>query len=65
MWVVPVKEVLKMAGRLPRHQELKQQRLLSLRESVDAWVIFVSHQWLGRSHPDPKGDQLKVPQGGI
>ena len=24
------------------------------------FVIFVSHQWLGVSHPDPEGQQLSV-----
>lgn len=27
------------------------------------FVIFVSHQWLGRQHPDPMGEQLLVLQG--
>ena len=46
------------------HQELEQRGLLWLREhtSLKSWVMFVSHQWLGRSHPDPNGEQLRVLQ---
>ena len=64
MWVVKVKDVLMMTGRLQQHQALKEDGMLILRESLDGevLVIFVSHQWLGRKHPDEKGEQLLVLQ---
>ena len=64
MWVVRVQDVLSMKGKPQPHQELKQRGLLWLREhtSLKSWVMFVSHQWLGRSHPDPNGEQLQVLQ---
>ena len=60
MWVVKVKDVLKMTGRLQPHQVLREDGMLILRETLDrkVLVIFVSHQWLGRKHPDEKGEQL-------
>eukprot|EP00439_Symbiodinium_sp_Y106_P079527 s466_g18.t1 len=64
MWVIRVQDVLKMTGRFPPHQELKQQGLLRVRERMNpwSWAIFVSQPWLGRNHPDPNGEQLKVLQ---
>ena len=64
MWVVKVKDVFKMTGRLQPHQVLKEDGMLILRETLDGevLVIFVSHQWLGRKHPDKKGEQLLVLQ---
>ena len=64
MWVVKVKDVLKMTGRLQPHQVLKEDGMLILRESLDGevLVIFVSHQWLSGRHPDEKGEQLLVLQ---
>ncbi|CAK9021363.1 unnamed protein product [Durusdinium trenchii] len=62
MWVVRVGHVLEMTGRLPPHQSLKAKGLLS-QWSPEMFVIFVSHQWLGRQHPDPMGEQLLVLQG--
>ncbi|CAJ1445102.1 unnamed protein product [Effrenium voratum] len=60
MWVVKVQDVLKMKGKLRPHQALKHEGLLFLRESLDhqLLVLFVSHQWVGRNHPDAKGEQL-------
>ena len=60
MWVVKVKDVLRMTGRLRPHRMLKEDGMLILAESLDSktLVIFVSHQWLGRNHPDEKGEQL-------
>ncbi|CAE7334730.1 unnamed protein product [Symbiodinium sp. CCMP2592] len=64
MWVLKVQDVLNMDGKFLRHHELKQKGLLKLREHTDpkAWVVFISHQWLGREHPDPHGERLHVLQ---
>ena len=64
MYVVRVKDVLSMRGRLRAHEDLKKDDMLILRESLseEVLVIFVSHQWLARDHPDEKGDQLLVLQ---
>ena len=64
MWLVRVKDALCMTGRLRSHEVLKEEGMLILRESLDEkiLVIFVSHQWLGKDHPDPQGEQLQVLQ---
>ena len=55
MYLVRISDFLEMeAGPPEPHHVLKQKGLLH------AWrpgmfSIFISHQWLGRDHPDPKG----------
>jgi len=61
MWVIRIEDVLAMAGTPPHHEELQKQGLLV--ERTDGFfVIFVSHQWVGRTHPDRFGEQLRVLQ---
>ena len=62
MWVVKVEHVLAMTGQFRPHQVVKAEGLL---EEWDPkmFTIFVSHQWLGRHHPDPNSTQLQVLQG--
>ncbi|CAK9099320.1 Ankyrin-2 (ANK-2) (Ankyrin-B) (Brain ankyrin) (Non-erythroid ankyrin) [Durusdinium trenchii] len=62
MWVVKVEHLLKMRERFRPHQTLKAEGLLE-KWSPKMFTIFVSHQWLGRHHPDPNGEQLRVLQG--
>ena len=64
MWVVRVADVLKMQGKMPAHQTLAREGLLWQCEGslLQAWVIFVSHQWMGLGHPDPFREQLQVLQ---
>ena len=61
-YALPVSELLKMADWSP-HQKLLP-KLLNLTENPSAAagreVIFVSHQWLGFTHPDPLRAQLVV-----
>lgn len=58
MFVVSVPNLLEMEEMLP-HQVLLQKNLLeSWKPSMR--VIFISHEWLGYRHADPKGDQFKV-----
>lgn len=59
MWLVHVSDVLKMSGAPLPHEELRNSGLLRQHEP-HLFTIFVSHQWLGRSHPDEEGLQLTV-----
>eukprot|EP00438_Fugacium_kawagutii_P005921 Skav229271 [mRNA] locus=scaffold952:195753:197462:- [translate_table: standard] len=61
MWVLSVEHVLRMTGTLQPHQVLKAKGLLA-EWKQEMFTIFVSHKWLGRQHPDPRGDQLQVLQ---
>jgi hypothetical protein len=42
------------------HQELKDDLLKWEDLPYDASIIFVSHEWIGWSHPDPHGIQIKT-----
>lgn len=50
-------------GRLEPHEALRRRNLLHFADSVrDEFfqrnlTVFVSHQWLGKAHPDPDGAQ--------
>ena len=66
MWVVHISEILKMKGIAPYgappdHQQLKEAGLI-VEWEPSFLTIFVSHQWLGKHHPDQKGSQFKVLQ---
>ncbi|CAJ1347634.1 unnamed protein product [Effrenium voratum] len=58
MWVVKVSDFLTLEA-VPCHEELQRRGLL-IRHEEGFFCIFVSHQWLTASHPDPKGEQLSV-----
>ena len=45
---------------LERRNMLVKRDDLSLEEKDNVHVIFVSHEWLGWSHPDPQGIQIKT-----
>ena len=62
MWVLAVEHVLGMRGTLQSHQALQAQGLI-VKWALGMLTIFVSHQWLGRHHPDPDGKRLQVLQG--
>ena len=64
MWVVKLSDVLEMEGSPMMHQDLMKKGLLVQRQE-NFVVIFVSHQWLGRYHPDRFGEQLKVLQSAL
>ena len=44
---------------LDKH-EAKEADLLGFHLFGGMFVIFISHQWLGTSHPDPLGQQMAV-----
>lgn len=59
MWVVPIRELLKMTSAPLHHQFLLASRTL-VRWEPGMVVTFVSHQWTHNKHPDPEGKQLAV-----
>lgn len=58
MFVLPIAEVMKLDTLRPFQELLARGCLLKYTETMLARVIFVSHQWLGWSHPDPERIQL-------
>eukprot|EP00438_Fugacium_kawagutii_P018454 Skav204783 [mRNA] locus=scaffold763:198123:198779:+ [translate_table: standard] len=60
MWVMSVKDFLNL-DHMPKHEELMRAGLL-VKKSQNHFCIFVSHQWLGLGHPDPKLQQLPILQ---
>ena len=61
MSTVPLDALLIMKEVRP-HQELLQDAILVEYQSNLGKAMFVSHQWLTATHPDPKFQQLKVLQ---
>eukprot|EP00439_Symbiodinium_sp_Y106_P052250 s2042_g7.t1 len=57
--VMKVSDFLEMEGVPEAHAVLKQRSLLH-EWRAGMFVIFVSHQWLSSSHPDPRGRQVAV-----
>jgi len=69
MYLVPLDQLHRLYGgkdprheRIEAHQELKRRGELVRWEDlpIDAHIIFLSHEWVGWSHPDPHGIQLKT-----
>lgn len=60
MWVVHMQNLLKMKC-LQNHQELRKAGLI-VECQATFLSIFVSHQWLGKGHPDKTGAQFKILQ---
>lgn len=60
MWVLRVKDFLEL-DHMPKHEDLRKKGLL-VKRSPAHFCVFVSHQWLGSSHPDPEFLQLPVLQ---
>eukprot|EP00438_Fugacium_kawagutii_P033156 Skav231185 [mRNA] locus=scaffold425:109947:112581:+ [translate_table: standard] len=59
MYLVKIKDFLNMTGIPEPHQQLKQKGLLHTWQP-GMFSIFVSHQWLGRDHPDPAGEHTAL-----
>ena len=59
MYVVPLRDVLEMT-RLRPHGELLKARLLVKYQETLGRVLFVSHQWLAFSKPDPNFEQFRI-----
>eukprot|EP00434_Breviolum_minutum_P024252 symbB.v1.2.021415.t1/scaffold1848.1/size98926/4 len=60
MWVLKVSNLLQMT-KMHSHQKLRAANLLVEHRS-SFFTIFVSHQWMSRTHPDPSGQQFRVLQ---
>lgn len=59
MYTVPLEEALQMSCVEP-HEKLKERGLLVKFEKNLGKAVFVSHQWAGKSHPDPTFEQFRV-----
>lgn len=64
MWVIKVTDFLKMDIPMPSHERCLEAGLLHRWEKT-FFCIFVSHQWLGTRHPDPKGKQFQILQNAL
>ncbi|CAK9114348.1 Ankyrin-2 (ANK-2) (Ankyrin-B) (Brain ankyrin) (Non-erythroid ankyrin), partial [Durusdinium trenchii] len=64
MYVVKMADLLQMKGTPKDHASLLKEKLLHQWEP-GMFVLFVSHQWLSRRHPDPSGQQLEVLQSAL
>ena len=63
MYVVKVADLLR--GKLTKHGQPRTHGFLLQENLLHEWmpgmcVIFVSHQWLSKLHPDPEGQQFEV-----
>ena len=61
MYTVSAEAALEMSTLKP-HEELLVSGKLSLFEDGMGKALFVSHQWVSRSHPDPEFKQFRVLQ---
>ncbi len=77
MWVMPVQLLVDLEILEPHEVQMSKEKILRIESmqhrssyrgdlrGIDRGhqlVIFVSHQWVAVSHPDPKGLQLAVLQ---
>ncbi|CAE7548144.1 Ank3 [Symbiodinium natans] len=64
MWLIPARTLLSLKGPLLPHSKMKEQgHLVQWRDGHPRKVVLISHQWAGRRHPDPRGEQMRVLQG--
>ncbi|CAK9090336.1 Ankyrin-2 [Durusdinium trenchii] len=56
MWVLKISDFMTMSGAPVPFEELQEQGLLH-EWDPSLFTILVSHEWLGRDHPDVKGYQ--------
>lgn len=59
MYLVPMGELLKMDGPPRAHQQLLKEGKVAVWQRGST-CIFISHQWLSYTHPDPEGRQMRV-----
>jgi hypothetical protein len=69
MYLVPLDQLHRLyGGKNPRHERVEAHQELKRRGEIVRWedlpfdakIIFLSHEWVGWSHPDPHGIQLKT-----
>eukprot|EP00746_Dinoflagellata_sp_MGD_P136798 gnl/MRDRNA2_/MRDRNA2_70668_c0_seq1.p1 gnl/MRDRNA2_/MRDRNA2_70668_c0~~gnl/MRDRNA2_/MRDRNA2_70668_c0_seq1.p1 ORF type:complete len:454 (+),score=86.36 gnl/MRDRNA2_/MRDRNA2_70668_c0_seq1:87-1448(+) len=63
MYVMKVSDALELKEVIDHQELLAQGKIRVYTEGMQ--VIFVSHQWLGRAHPDKDFQQFKVLQGNL
>ena len=61
MYTVEMATLLEMTELKPFEDMLAMQALTAFSESL-GHAMFVSHQWAGHHHPDPKHQQLRILQ---
>ncbi|CAE7479088.1 unnamed protein product [Symbiodinium natans] len=61
LWAVKVSDFLLLQGPPEPHHVLQEKGLLH-QWRPGMFVIFVSHQWLSSTHPDPQGQQVEALQ---
>jgi len=59
MYTLPLQILMDMT-RVSPHEELRDAGFVVEFDQSMGRALFVSHQWLGWSHPDPKGLQIQV-----
>lgn len=59
MFTVPLPKLLEMRA-VRRHEELLESGEVCEFQAGMGRAMFISHQWLGLTHPDPDGQQLQV-----
>ena len=64
LWAVKVSDFMRMSGKPEAHSILLARGLL-YKWFPGMFLIFVSHQWLSKEHPDPEGKQMEVLQKAI
>ena len=66
MYVIPVKSFLEMEGWVPHQEALAAGMVLEYdHDKMEDKVIFISHQWSGWLHPDPKLEQMASLKGAL
>ena len=61
MYGISIDHVLQ-AKLLVVHEELLQDGLVTVYGMRQGHIIFISHTWFGKSHPDPSGYKLRLLQ---
>ena len=62
MYVLPFQPLQQLRVLMPHQQLLRDGALLEVDPDMDGFIIFISHEWLSCSHPDPECKQLRVLQ---
>lgn len=64
MYTLPVDSILHMVYPTAHEQLLADNSLVIFDQSLGQ-AMFISHEWSGRSHPDPYGEQVRVLQDAL
>ncbi|CAJ1427819.1 unnamed protein product [Effrenium voratum] len=61
MYALPMEELMILTEARP-HEELLELEIITIFDPSMGNAMFVSHQWVGKDHPDPSFHQLRVLQ---